>query len=225
MADANHGDATLCLHHYGYIAASDPTSRHVEEPARADIKALRANSGVCIEVKDGKDEGGHAFFDLSEWRDNQREWAVKFCEAPPYSTRYWIWLRIGLGVRNKLEPTKTWLLPRKKLAAICALVQPIQNRLVYQVRPGLSIELQERKLDALTLLGGFELQWNPANKIRKPDWMLARFPDSSPVYTQGIYTIPQNHPFYRKHIQPRRTLRPLWQKVQPYYGDVAYSVS
>lgn len=223
MADANHGDATLCLHHYGYIAASDPTSKHVEEPARADIKALRANTGVAVEVKDGKDEGGHAFFDLSEWRDNQREWAVKFCEAPPYSTKYWIWLRMGIRVTHKEEPTLTWLLPRNKFQAICDVVQPIQNRLVYRVRPGISIEIQKGHLDAVTLLAGFELRWNPANSLAKPDWMMERFPDGSPVYTSGIYTVPQPHPFYRRHIKPRRTLRPLWREVQP-YGDVAYAI-
>src|SRR5664279_4259595 len=106
MADKNHGDATLTFHHYGFIATSDPTSRHVEEPARADFKLIRKGRGVCVEVKDGKDDNGHSYCDLSEWRQNQREWADKWCEAPPISTPYWIWLRMGLTQKNKTEPYK-----------------------------------------------------------------------------------------------------------------------
>ena len=219
MADANHGDATKCLHHYGYIAVSDPTNKHVEEPARADIKALRNGRGVCIEVKDGKDEGGHAYFDLSEWRDNQREWAVKFCEAPPYSTSYWIWLRIGISQRHKHEPHITWLLPRKKFEGVCGLVQSIQNRLVYKVRSGLSTEIQRRQLDAITLLRGYELTWNSANTVERPDWMKERFPDGGDYYKSGLYTIPENHLFYQRHIRPRRTMRSLWRGITPYAYD------
>lgn len=215
MADKNHVDARRTFQHYGFIATSDPTSKHVEEPARADFKLIRAGRGVCVEVKDGKDENGRSYFDLSEWRENQRDWALRFCELPPYSTPYWVYLRIGLTQKNKIEPYITWLLPRKVMMGVCDIVQAIQNRLPYQVMPGISIEMQRRSLDALTLLAGYELQWYDRFTVSKPAWMLERFPDDSPTYSNGIYLIPENHPFYVRHIQVRRSIRSLGHRCFP----------
>lgn len=212
MADLNHPDARTTFEYHGFIATSDPTSKHVEEPARADFKLIKAGRGVCVEVKDGKDDNGHAFFDLTEWRDNQREWSYQWCES--LGTAYWIYLRMGISPKNKEYPYITWLLPRKVMGLVCGKVQVIQNRLPYRVRPGISVEMQKYGFDALTLFAGYELQCYDKQTLPKPQFILERLPaDTSRTYNKEVYIVPETHPFYRRHIKPRRSIRALWQPV------------
>lgn len=202
MADANHSDATLTLHYHGFIVRSDPTSKFlVEEPGRADIHAVRGGRAVAIEVKDGKRSGDNAGFDMSEWRENQREWAELYCEAPPFSTPYWLWIRIGAHPPHydpaKYNPKITWLIPRNEFLKAESKLKGIQNVLPYKARPGLRKEIQENKLDAINLFSGWELTWMKKGSVIKPQW----YGDSAgEEFSKGMWVIPETHPFYEMFI-------------------------
>lgn len=183
MADRVASEAVRTLHGYGFATRTDPTTQlaTVESPGRADVMAAKGGRAVFIEIKNGRDS-----FPFGNLRDNQREWAERYCLPSPYSNPYWIWLSLGGDPphRNpeKYKPRKTWLLPYDVFLDIEATVKPIQMSLVYRCAPGMKREIQDRKLDAINLLSGWELTWEGNST-----WGI---PDSHPFNTLFIGTTP-----------------------------------
>lgn len=228
MADLNHSDSIKTLHHHGFITRSDITSALITgwdntltDKGRADIMASRMGRTVYIEVKNGRDN-----FDLTDWREEQRNWA-RYVEMEPFCTPYWLFLTIGINPASwnpdKYLPKRSWLIPRLTLLDIDAKVRQYQNRLVYKAKKGMRKEIQAQKLDALTLLAEYELHWNKQNTLEKPPWldywsylgiqqktedklekiknqMQPKQQKNHPIMYGGLWTIPDSHSFHKNFI-------------------------
>ena len=246
MADRVAPEAIGTLHSYGVGTRADPTlliSGHDERPVwdsgRADAMCDLRGRSFYIEIKNGI-----AGFDLTSWRDNQREWAR---DHGRLNSEYWLWLSLGIDsptyaygairpvpvkkpasvfgedfwgedkdytdAKKKFDrlgpiylPRRAWLVPYPVMLEVDALVRPIQNTLVYRAGKGMKKEIQARRLDAPTLLKGFELTWAGHSK-----WSV---PEAHPFSVMYLNAPPI--PFLYEHLYGERacpTRDPLRQTV------------
>lgn len=205
MADKNHPHATRTFRYHGFVVVSDPTTKYVEEPARADIKALGYGRGVCIEVKSGNDNGKHSGYELNQWRENQREWADMVREEP-FELPYWLYITIGAHPANynreKYQPERSWLVPTEVYYATEKRLAPYQATLPYKARKGLNKDIQRLQLDAVTLWSLYELKYYSKGQLVMPAWYRYNNGDKDPeegeekTNPKGMWIIPQTHLFW-----------------------------
>lgn len=143
------------------------------EPGRAD--AIVSKNGRCcfVEVKSSGDNA----FSFKEYRQNQREWAEQYCVNPPYNNPLCLALIFGgdrphTTLAKGYFPRKLWMIPYHAYLDMERTVLQYQATLPYLAGKGYLEAMQKHHIDALHLLNGFE------------------FP-----YQDGIYTIPEYHPF------------------------------
>ena len=158
-SDKRSGEVARSLSAAGWLYRNDPIdySPAAGSGGGADKLALKDGMGLAIEIKNG-----YSHFKFNDWRPNQREWA-EWCEEDR-GVPYYIWLLLGKDQphwnEDKFNPRKSWLIPRLEFLRIEALVQPIQNTLVFRAGKGMNKKIQEEKLDAINLLADFELEWD-----------------------------------------------------------------
>lgn len=212
MADRNHTAARRTFLHHGWMTRSDPTTKFVESPGRADYLIAGRGMAIAIEVKSGLDG-----WSPGELRENQREWAEKYCIPPPFSTPYWIYLTIGVDPEAYVEgkarktphaskpsvymPRRTWLFPYVMIHRIERALEGIQSTLPYRARKGLSTEIQRIGLDAHSLLRGYELCWHKPRSVARPSW----FSEAGKPYSYGLWLIPDGHPFSQMYMKATAT--------------------
>lgn len=217
MADLNAHYCTKMLHHHGFLTRADMTSQFAgiseEQVGRADLACSCGGRAVNVEIKQGK-----TGFMLSNWREPQREWAA-WTTQPPFSTPYYLFLTLGEHPATydpaKYLPKRSWLIPYDVLLEIDSIVTPHQKTLPMRVGKGMKKEMQDRKLDAITLLGGYELEWNKSNALAKPSWLTraSELSDkgktedviSKSLYYGTFWTVPRTHPFYQEFILDNET--------------------
>lgn len=197
--DKNAPFCVRMLHHHGFITRSDITAKFAgisgDNIGRADIFASRMGNAVFIEVKRGING-----FMLSNWRNNQREWAEMVSKAP-FLTPYYMFLTLGkhpptYNTKSYL-PKRSWLIPYKEMIKICDLIEPIQKTLPMRLKKGMKKALRENKYDAINLLKSFELKWNGSEALMRPAWF---FENANKPYG-SFWTVPEEHIFYRRFIE------------------------
>lgn len=201
MADKNHRYAILALHHHGFLTRSDVTSRFIghdkkDDIGRADIIAIRSGRSVAVEVKYDTDR-----FQFDNLRAPQRKWA-EMCLKYPYEVPYWIYLTLGQHPphfnNQRYKPRISWLFPYNVLLEIEKEITVHQKSMVYKISKGMNKQIQEKNLDAISLLEDYELTWYGKNKVIRPDWL--KNDENKKSDYGGFWTIPEYHPFYKKFI-------------------------
>lgn len=179
MADRHADEATRSLRKVGFGVRADPTAKYAtqDENGRADLMIVRAGKGAYVEVKSGLDS-----FDLRSWRENQRQWWTEYCKPEPFSMELWFWLNIGVHPPSynpeKYSPRKAFLFPVEAYLEVEAKIVPYQFTLPYLAGTGYRKEMQEQKLDALTLLDQWKVTWSG----------------------NGTWAIPDSHPFSSAYL-------------------------
>ena len=132
-----------------------PQCHHVAVPSvgRADYDCTLGHVGFKIEVKYAEKS-----FALSQFREEQRKWARWY--VLDRHGLYFLWLCMGNGIRSKVHPRRTWMLPLRGWLAIEAYLLTYQKSLPYLAEKGHSKEMQRGRVDAVHLLQDFELDWN-----------------------------------------------------------------
>lgn len=207
LADLNASYAIKMLHYHGFITRTDVTSRFVGwdkigDIGRCDVFAARMGKAVSIEIKNGKTS-----FQLDHLREPQREWA-EWTMKEPYCVEYYIYLTIGKNPPNwspgKYIPKVSWLIPYQSYLEVEEKVNAIQKSIPYRAGKGMRKEIQENKLDALTLYKPWELVWKPNNSLIKPEWLTKEETGITNKYG-GFWIIPDTHIFYKKYIQQEKS--------------------
>lgn len=176
-------EAVRSLHKMGFITRTDPTARFatMEDPGRADIMAARQGKVVFIEVKCGRER-----LEFSQWSARQREWALKYCVSEPFCNPYWLWITLGIDPPNRnperYRPRHAWLVPYHKFIEAEDQVIPYLDSLPYFAGKGTRKVLQDRQLDAITLLRDWELKWGGNH----------------------IWKVPEKHTFFDLYLLERR---------------------
>lgn len=193
MADRNHKFAVKMLHYYGFLTRSDPTIKNIAF-GRADIACMKGGKAVNVEVK-----CGDMRFDLRDWRENQREWALRTQDFP-YEVQYYIFLTMGIDKPNYLPkkyfPKKSWLIPSRNMFDVISKISPIQHSLIYRIKKGTNKEFQKLGYDAVTLLRDYELTWAKNNSLIMPQWVRDEIKDM----TENDDDIENNDSIYEKSI-------------------------
>lgn len=212
MADLNAHFCTKMIHHHGFLSRADLTSQFAgisdEQVGRADLACSRGGRAVNIEIKQGK-----TGFLLTNWREPQREWAA-WTTKPPFSTPYYMFLTLGEHPATydpkKYLPKRSWLIPYDVLLEIDQKITPYQKTLPMIAAKNMRKEMQALKLDAVTLLADYELQWNKTGSLLKPYWLTRANEMKEMGKIEGIiersmyygafWTIPKTHVFYQQFI-------------------------
>lgn len=171
--DIHHGALITLLHNYKAWTRSQETGKFSQtEPGSADIMAQLRYGACAIEVKTAF--GGT--FRLPEWRENQREWAIRY--QLELNNTYWLAIFFETdecpwkGLRNPRVP---YLIPANAVLNTISLIP--QDSIPYRAGKGISIFMQEHKLDAFSLWSEYSLGYNKG-------WIL-----------------PDEHPFTKQYIQ------------------------
>lgn len=213
MADLNAKYLAKFLTHHGFIHRTDMTAQFAgisgEDIGRADMFAARNGKAVNIEAKQGS-----TGFMMSNWRENQREWA-RWTSGHPFNITYWIFLTLGEHPATynpeKYLPKKTWLLPFNVMIDAENKIIEYQKTLPMRVGKGMNKVMQEKKLDAITLFSKYELVWSGAGTLVKPEWMMRieelenvgktqEVIERSKMYG-GFWVAPKTHLFYQMFIE------------------------
>lgn len=191
MADKNHTDARHTFTHHGFMTRSDPTSRHVEEPARSDFLVTSSGKSVCVEVKHDWNS-----FSFDKWPAHQREWAFQYCMNPPFSTPYWLYIGVdvkptgykrSIGRRTWLIDALTWVSVEQRVESLAG-----QRTLPLTLTKHHTHAMRDNGLSMDIVLKPFEL--TPFNKgtLKRPQWHgdLAGKP-----WGERVFVVPKGHPF------------------------------
>jgi hypothetical protein len=226
--DKNQPFCVKMFHYYGYQIRSDPTLKRVghntkKDVGRADLVITRKGKGIYVECK-----RADTSFAFSQWTQKQRKWA-EIVESPTYGMEYYLYLTIGVDRPNsnidKFIPKTTWLIPRRDyLDAEALIVKYGVGNMLLKVHKNTKKEVKDEDLTAYRLLAPYQLQWNKAKSLDKPEhfklWkeylMIDKdqkpsdtpdmpdidviMNDSENVKYGGFWTIPESHIFYKKHL-------------------------